>query len=182
MPSATKLMAVMGSLRPMTQPKSPANSPTRLVSTPMKKRLAMKAGKPRPRSTGGTSAKSTFQRTVRRCQAASAGVGGPPPRLGCRVTASTNCFAHEPPPWSSTSSTRVCSCRLISSRSLSSESSSMIRTMQSAFAPSVHPPRGRSRWTYSSVSNSGAQSSTMLSQKDFSRSPSSKCSVPARAS
>ena len=60
-PMATKVIAVIPGLSPMTQPIAPATSPTMAVRAPMKKREARKHGMPPPLCGGGHNAKQTFQ-------------------------------------------------------------------------------------------------------------------------
>jgi hypothetical protein len=59
-PSATKVMAVIASPRPTTQPKSEASSPTTAVQMPMKTSETKKAGQPRYHVSGGTKANCTY--------------------------------------------------------------------------------------------------------------------------
>mmetsp|Transcript_23230 Transcript_23230/g.72595 ORF Transcript_23230/g.72595 Transcript_23230/m.72595 type:complete len:305 (-) Transcript_23230:1314-2228(-) len=97
-PSATKEMAVTLSLRPTTHPNSPAISPTMAVTIPMKTRATLNATQPPPHSGGGMSAKSIFQKIVRKCMSMSMPLGGdtlPSSSLSpCTVMASTNWSRH----------------------------------------------------------------------------------------
>ena len=63
-PRATKVIAVMESSIPQTQPRREATSPTTAVTAPMKERATRNAGHPPPQWLGGTHAKITFQKTV----------------------------------------------------------------------------------------------------------------------
>lgn len=66
-PSATNTTAVTESLRPMVQPKWEAKSPVTAVRTPMREMDTKKQAQPFQYSVGGTNAKRTFQKTVRKC-------------------------------------------------------------------------------------------------------------------
>lgn len=66
-PSATNTTAVTESLRPMVQPKWQARSPVTAVRTPMREMETKKQAQPFQYSVGGTNAKRTFQKTVRKC-------------------------------------------------------------------------------------------------------------------
>ena len=66
-PNATNEMAVTLSFRPMVQPKCDAKSPMNAVKTPMKKMEVEKQAQPPQRSVGGTMAKRSFQKMVRKC-------------------------------------------------------------------------------------------------------------------
>lgn len=66
-PRATNTTAVTESLRPMVQPKWEARSPVTAVRTPMREMDTKKQAQPFQYSVGGTKAKRTFQKTVRKC-------------------------------------------------------------------------------------------------------------------
>lgn len=66
-PRATNTTAVTESLRPMVQPKWEAKSPVTAVRTPMREMDTKKQAQPFQYSVGGTKAKRTFQKTVRKC-------------------------------------------------------------------------------------------------------------------
>lgn len=66
-PRATNTTAVTESLRPIVHPKWEARSPVKAVRTPMSEIDTKKQAQPFQYSVGGTNAKSTFQKTVRKC-------------------------------------------------------------------------------------------------------------------
>lgn len=66
-PRATNTTAVTESLRPTVQPKCEARSPVTAVRTPMREIETKKQAQPFQYSVGGTKAKRTFQKTVRKC-------------------------------------------------------------------------------------------------------------------
>lgn len=66
-PRATNTTAVTESLRPTVQPKWEAKSPVTAVRTPMREMDTKKQAQPFQYSVGGTKAKRTFQKTVRKC-------------------------------------------------------------------------------------------------------------------
>ncbi len=98
-PKATKVMAVMASLSPQAQPKSPANSPTIAVTRPIKVKATIKASHPPQYFLGGTMAKNTFHPIEKKWKRASPGVTGSmlpsSSILGPRDTAIRNYYPHE---------------------------------------------------------------------------------------
>lgn len=66
-PRATNTTAVTESLRPMVQPKCEARSPVTAVRMPTREIDTKKQAQPFQYSVGGTKAKRTFQKTVRKC-------------------------------------------------------------------------------------------------------------------
>lgn len=66
-PRATNTTAVTESLRPTVQPKCEAKSPVTAVRAPMREMETKKQAQPFQYSVGGTKAKRTFQKTVRKC-------------------------------------------------------------------------------------------------------------------
>ena len=66
-PKATKLIAVMASLRPTQQPNCEAMSPMTAVKTPIMAMDTTKHAHPPQISVGGMEAKASFQGTVKKC-------------------------------------------------------------------------------------------------------------------
>mmetsp|Transcript_34885 Transcript_34885/g.87031 ORF Transcript_34885/g.87031 Transcript_34885/m.87031 type:complete len:258 (+) Transcript_34885:556-1329(+) len=138
-PSATSVMAVIGSEMPTTQPRMPARSATKAVVSPMSASEKPKAGPPPHRSGGGTSvAAATFHGTEITCtntSPADGRTGASPPSapslppsvpegISCSELRTRSEYLPKSPPSSSPPSSSIISTAIIAKSSLSESSTS----------------------------------------------------------
>mmetsp|Transcript_18943 Transcript_18943/g.48275 ORF Transcript_18943/g.48275 Transcript_18943/m.48275 type:complete len:234 (+) Transcript_18943:231-932(+) len=182
-PTATKVMAVIASPRPITQPKSEEISPTTAVQAPMKQMETKKAGQPLAQLTGGTSANCNFQKRVTECISESKAEGGSSSPVSSSMppestSASVNLCAQLPVPLRLSESA---SClrtrertRLIFSRQLSSSRMETVHTL----SPDSTPSSSHDRSTKKCSVSSKASSSTMCTCTLIELTPGRKVTVP----